>query len=120
MDGISLVRQAKQILPDTAFIMLSQVNSKDMIGEAYESGVEFYIQKPINSIEVESIIKKVSASLTAHRTLQKVQNIFMTQADNSSTSQPVEKKHIPEHARVPQKPPVKPQKKNIKGMNYWL
>lgn len=28
---------------------------------------------------------------------------------------PVEKKHIPEHARVPQKPPVKPQKKNIKG-----
>lgn len=86
IDGIALVKKAKTILPDTAFIMLSQVNSKDMIAEAYESGIEFYIQKPINSIEVESVIKKVSTSLTAQRTLQQVQNIFMVQNSAPSTT----------------------------------
>lgn len=97
MDGISLVRRAKQLLPDTAFIMLSQVNSKDMIGEAYESGIEFYIQKPINSIEVESVLKNVSAALNAQRMLQKVQNIFAGQTSpltNVPVSQPVEKSYI--------------------------
>ena len=60
MDGISFIKQAKKILPDAAYIMLSQVASKDMIASAYEAGVEFFIQKPINSVEVESIIRKVS------------------------------------------------------------
>lgn len=98
IDGIALVKKAKLLLPDTAFIMLSQVNSKDMIAEAYESGVEFYIQKPINSIEVESVIKKVSSSLSAKRTLQQVQNIFMLQntapSAASATQEPLEKEYI--------------------------
>lgn len=96
MDGIALVRKAKELLPDTSFIMLSQVNSKDMIGDAYESGIEFYIQKPINSIEVESVLKKVSASLNAQRTLQKVQSIFAGQvlSEASTPSQPVEKPYM--------------------------
>ena len=40
---------------------------------------EIYIHQPINSIEVESILRKVSESLTARRTLQQVQTIFQTQ-----------------------------------------
>lgn len=76
MDGLTLVKRARTILPDTAFIMLSQVSSKDMIAGAYEAGVEFYIQKPINSVEVEAVIRKVCDSLQASRTLQKVQTIF--------------------------------------------
>ena len=47
MDGISLVQKAKPLLPNTAFIMLSQVSSKDMIASAYEAGAEFFIQKPV-------------------------------------------------------------------------
>lgn len=79
MDGITFVKRAKELLPDTSFIMLSQVASKEMIANAYASGIEFYIQKPINSIEVESVITKVISSLNAQRTLQKVQSIFLTQ-----------------------------------------
>ena len=98
IDGIALVKKAKSLLPNTAFIMLSQVNSKDMIAEAYESGVEFYIQKPINSIEVVSVITKVSASLSAQRTLQQVQNIFMLQntapTTTSAVQETVEKEYI--------------------------
>ncbi len=39
--------------------MLSQVSSKDMIAKAYENGIEFYISKPINAVEVKSVLKKV-------------------------------------------------------------
>ena len=76
MDGITFVKKAHSLLPDTAFIMLSQVSSKDMIASAYEAGIEFYIQKPINSVEVETVIQKVSQHLHMQRTLQKMQSIF--------------------------------------------
>ena len=79
IDGITFVKRARSYAPDLTFIMLSQVASKDMIADAYSAGIEFYIHKPINSIEVESILRKVSESLTARRTLQQVQTIFQTQ-----------------------------------------
>ena len=85
MDGIRFVREAKLILPHAVFIMLSQVSSKDMIAEAYESGVEFFIQKPVNSIEVENVIQKVSKSLTMQRTIHKMQSIFTDELQNIPT-----------------------------------
>lgn len=78
LDGISLLREMKPVLPNTAFIMLSQVSSKDMIAAAYEAGVEFFIQKPVNSVEVETVIRKVQDSLAMYRKMKKVQKIFMT------------------------------------------
>lgn len=98
MDGITLVKRARDILPEAAFIMLSQVSSKEMVAEAYENGVEFYIQKPINSIEVEAVIRNVSSSLSASRTLKRVQTIFNEQAAVSyppaSTSDESEKEYV--------------------------
>ena len=79
IDGITFVKHARSYAPDLTFIMLSQVASKDMIADAYSAGIEFYIHKPINSIEVESVLRKVSESLAARRTLQQVQTIFQTQ-----------------------------------------
>lgn len=88
MDGITFVRQAREIVADTAFIMLSQVSSKDMVSAAYESGIEFFIQKPVNSIEVESVIQKVRQNLSMKRTMSKMQNLFleeMKEADTGNT-----------------------------------
>ena len=79
MDGISFVKKASAAFQDIAYIMLSQVSSKDMISSAYEAGVEFFIQKPINAIEVESDITRVCQSLAMKRTLNSMQNLFMTQ-----------------------------------------
>ena len=76
-DGITLVGQMRPLLPDAAFIMLSQVTSKDMVASAYEAGVEFFIQKPINSIEVESVIRKIQENLSMRRTMNRIQNIFL-------------------------------------------
>ena len=91
MDGISFVEKARKISPESACIMLSQVASKDLIAKAYESGIEFFIQKPLNALEVESVIRNVLKTLSMHRTIGKVQSLFETefsengrQSDNPS------------------------------------
>lgn len=84
MDGITFVRKANEFLSETAFIMLSQVSSKDMIGSAYEAGIEYFIQKPVNSVEVENVIAKVSRQLSMQRTIQKMQSIFMDEMTSNS------------------------------------
>ena len=100
MDGISFVKKANAEFQDIAYIMLSQVSSKDMIASAYEAGVEFFIQKPINAIEVESVITRVCQSLAMKRTLNSMQNLFMTQMQDV----------IPKAAPIPQSEPVHLQK----------
>lgn len=88
MDGITFVTQAKGILPGTAFVMLSQVSAKEMIASAYEAGVEFFIQKPVNSVEVETVIRKVKNSLNMQRTMSRMQNIFMEGMQTEARTEP--------------------------------
>lgn len=88
MDGITFVKQASKLYPELVFIMLSQVAAKDMISSAYESGIEFFIQKPINSIEVENVIKKVVKNLTMQRTLTEMQSLFMNQMQEILPQEP--------------------------------
>ncbi|MGF7057651.1 response regulator [Brassicibacter mesophilus] len=76
-DGISLVREAKNTYPNIQFIMISQVSSKDMIGKAYQSGIEYFISKPINAIEVESVIHKVQDKINMNRKLDQIQSLFI-------------------------------------------
>lgn len=41
-------------------VMISQIEDSEMVGEAYRSGIEFFLRKPINRIEVESVLSRVS------------------------------------------------------------
>ena len=99
MDGITFVKKASVDYPDVAFIMLSQVSNKDMISSAYESGVEFFIQKPINAIEVESVITKVSQTLTMKRTLSSMQSLFMAQMPDILPKAPVKAEPEKQHTQ---------------------
>ena len=98
MDGISFVKKAGAEYKDIAYIMLSQVSNKDMISSAYEAGVEFFIQKPINSIEVESVLSKVTQSLAMRRTLSGMQSLFLSQMQDmmpkAVSAEPKEPVHI--------------------------
>jgi two-component system response regulator YcbB len=76
MDGVTFVRRARRILPEAGFIMLSQVSSKDMIAQAYEAGCDFFIQKPINSVEVENVVRSVSEKRRLRETVGKVRSLF--------------------------------------------
>lgn len=63
IDGIDIVKYFKEINNNILFIMISEVTSKDMIGDAFNNGIEYFINKPINVIEVVSIIRKVTNNL---------------------------------------------------------
>ncbi|WHY03422.1 response regulator [Neobacillus sp. DY30] len=71
-DGIETVREISPFFQGK-IIMISQVETKDMIGEAYALGVDHYITKPINRLEVVSILKKVSDHLRMEKSLNDIQ-----------------------------------------------
>ena len=58
LDGISFIEHVRKFNKFVKFIMISQVTSKDMISKAYEKGVTFYINKPINVIPGNKITMK--------------------------------------------------------------
>ncbi|KQL34691.1 response regulator [Psychrobacillus sp. FJAT-21963] len=60
LDGIETIEQLRKEGFQGQFIMISQIVNKEMVGEAYEKGVEFFIHKPINRVEVQSILKKTA------------------------------------------------------------
>ena len=59
IDGINIVKEIRQIDESISFIMISEVNDKEMISKAYSAGIEYYINKPINIIESIEIINRV-------------------------------------------------------------
>jgi two-component system response regulator YcbB len=69
-DGIETVRQLRDF--DGKIIMISQIESKDMIAEAYSLGIEYYITKPINRLEVISVIQKVSERILLQKSIEDI------------------------------------------------
>ena len=76
-DGIEVVRELKQAGCAAKFVMLSQVSDKDMIAKAYTAGVEFFIQKPINLIEVRQVVGNVKREIENERALKAIQQVFI-------------------------------------------
>jgi two-component system response regulator YcbB len=54
-------------------IMLSQVEDKEMIGKAYSFGVEYYITKPINRVEVIGVIQRVIEHMQLQKSIYSIQ-----------------------------------------------
>lgn len=75
-DGIQVTRELKQAGCRAKFIMLSQVSDKDMVAKAYTAGVEFFIQKPINLIEVRQVITNVRTQIENEQALKAIQQVF--------------------------------------------
>lgn len=76
MDGITFVRLAHERYPQLHFIMLSQVTAKDMVADAYTAGVDFFLSKPINSVEVVGVLRRVGQLLTMDRTLEQMRSLL--------------------------------------------
>lgn len=78
-DGIETVRHIASSFTGK-IIMISQVESKQLIGEAYTLGVEYYITKPLNKIEVMSVVRKVMERIRLERSIHDIQkslnNVF--------------------------------------------
>lgn len=51
-------------------IMISQIESKELIGEAYTYGIEYYITKPINQLEVVNVLQKVNERIQLENSIK--------------------------------------------------
>ncbi|OUQ89138.1 DNA-binding protein [Brevibacillus brevis] len=72
LDGIQTIKKLQADGFAGRFIMVSQVENKEMIGEAYLQGIDTFIQKPINRLEVMAVLKRVSDYLTLEASLQTI------------------------------------------------
>ncbi|KIL40833.1 histidine kinase [Gordoniibacillus kamchatkensis] len=71
-DGIETIGVLKAQGYTGKFVMISQVVNKEMVGQAYQMGIEFFIHKPINKVEVEAVLERVSGQLKLDRSLSAI------------------------------------------------
>ncbi len=71
-DGIQTVRALSDQFSGK-IIMISRIESKNMIGEAYSLGIEYYIAKPLNRLEIIAVIHKVSERLRMQQSITDIQ-----------------------------------------------
>ncbi|MED1782729.1 response regulator [Brevibacillus fortis] len=70
-DGIETVRQLGRYTGK--IVMISQIETKEMIAEAYATGIEYYVTKPINRLEVISVLQKVRERILLQQSIEGIQ-----------------------------------------------
>jgi len=103
-DGIELVLKLKERSFGGKIIMISQVENKEMVAQAYSAGIEFYITKPVNRIEVVAVIGKVIERIKMQRSFMQVRN-SLEAIDNINSFTPLMQPERKEEAAAPGKPP---------------
>lgn len=76
-DGVQIVKE----LMDRGFkgkvIMISCVEDEEMISRAYEAGVMFYINKPINAIETTTVLTNVKHMIELEESMYQIRNVLL-------------------------------------------
>jgi two-component system response regulator YcbB len=96
MDGNTLVRELKILRPHICFIMISQVLDSGLVADSYKSGIEFFIKKPINKIEVEKVTSKVAEKIEMQMMLSNIKTMLKSseQPNKDINRRQKEIKHI--------------------------
>lgn len=81
MDGAQFVSELRRYNSTVKCIMISQVSSKELISKAYNAGVDFFISKPINLIEIKSVLNNVCTQIDNERTLENIRKMFVSGKD---------------------------------------
>lgn len=92
-DGIETIMQLKNSGYDGKFIMISQIENKDMVGEAYQKGIEFFIHKPINRVEVEHVLSKVNEQWKYERYVSEIKQ-SLAKLDIAGPSSPRKERKV--------------------------
>ena len=74
-DGLQIIREIKKVY-NPLIVMISEVSDKEMIAKAYNEKIEFFITKPINVIEVVSVINKLVEYQEMKTTVNQVKNVM--------------------------------------------
>lgn len=76
-DGIHVLEEIIQGGFQGKVIMISQVDDAVMMEKAYERGIMFYINKPLNAIEVISVISNVAKLVNLQKSMDTIQGALM-------------------------------------------
>lgn len=76
-DGLETIQSLKPTFKGK-IIMISQIESKELISKAYTLGIENYIIKPINRIEVLAVIRKVMEHSRLEKSIHDIQKSLNT------------------------------------------
>lgn len=87
MDGLATIARLRESHYDGKFIMISQIINKDMVAQAYEKGIEFFIHKPINKVEVEMVLRKTEEQYRLKSSLSAIRE-SLSNFETPSTQQP--------------------------------
>jgi two-component system response regulator YcbB len=77
VDGIEVIKVAKEQGYKGKFIMISQVEEESLVSKAYENGIVFFISKPINSIETINVIKGMCHNIELEDSLALIKNAIL-------------------------------------------
>jgi len=88
-DGIETIQALRREGYEGKFVMISQVNNKEMVGEAYAAGVEYYIHKPVNRLEVTSVLSRVMETISLKRSLFDIKKSLLMLEDFSPVKKEV-------------------------------
>lgn len=90
-DGIQLVRELRAEGCTAKCVMLSQMSTKSLIAKAYDAGIDYFVSKPINVIEIKAVLGNVIRQIENERTLSHIRGIFgAQQAAGPATTAPVD------------------------------
>jgi len=78
LDGIQTMKKLRAQGFTGPFVMISQVENKEMIGQAYLHGIDTYIHKPINRYEVISVLRRVADYLSVASSLDSIRRLVQT------------------------------------------
>ena len=97
-DGIETIRALADGFQGK-FVMISQVESKELIGEAYRLGAEYYITKPLNQVEISCILNKVNERILVDQSIKGIQKSLNVFTDRPKSSKTFQTKNIMEAGR---------------------
>ena len=91
IDGITLVQKIREKNNSIAFVMISKVTDKGMVQRAYTAGIEFFINKPVNIVEVERVLANVSEKVRMQQLMGNIRQMV-----DGAKADPAEKKQSAE------------------------
>ncbi|MTI66181.1 MAG: response regulator [Firmicutes bacterium] len=75
-DGASVVKEVHKKYKNIYCIIISQVSDEEMIKDSYDSGIEYFVSKPINILEIENAIKMVKEKVEMAAIIKKIKDMI--------------------------------------------
>lgn len=83
-DGIRIMKRAMSRGAGGHFIMISQAHDKNMEEIAYKEGIDFFVHKPINVLEIRKVLQNVIQIMEMERMLSAVRQAVTPAAAGSA------------------------------------